>query len=496
VTSLTLGQQRVYEARPLPSPSMSLVSDLEQLLGADRVLHEPVELYLYSKDASSLVRGQPNCVVFPRTTEEVAEIVKLAEVHSAPVVARGAGTGLTAGASPTEGGIVVSTTSLNTVDIDPENSSAWVGAGVINLDLTRAAAPFGLQFAPDPSSQSACTVGGNVANNSGGPHCLAEGSTTSHILGLEVVLAGGEVMVLGGLAPDTPGLDLKGLIVGSEGTLGVVTRALVRLIPVDPDVRTLLIDFDQVEDACGTVSDIIAAGCVPAALEMMDQRMMEAVENWLQAGLPTNRAAILLVEVVGETAGVEAEAALIQEIALSRHSQAVRVASTEAERQLLWKGRKSAFGAVAQLAPDYYLHDTVVPRTRLVETMRDVNEIADRHGLLLVNVFHAGDGNLHPLIAFDSSDLAIAEKVRLAGDEIVALCIRNGGALSGEHGIGVEKRDLMKMNFNELDLDAQARLKETFDPRATFNPSKVLPQGSLCFDFGGVRKEVPEGAWV
>ncbi|MEX0698726.1 MAG: FAD-linked oxidase C-terminal domain-containing protein [Acidimicrobiia bacterium] len=475
---------------------MSLISDLEHLLGADRVLHEPVELYLYSKDASSLVRGHPNCVVFPRSTGEVADIVKLAEIHEAPVVARGAGTGLTAGASPTEGGIVLSTTSLNSVEIDLENRSAWVGAGVINLDLTRAAAPFGLQFAPDPSSQSACTIGGNVANNSGGPHCLAEGSTTSHVLGLEVVLAGGEVMVLGGLAPDTPGLDLKGLIVGSEGTLGVVTRAMVRLIPVDPDVRTLLIDFDQVEDACGTVSDIIAAGCVPAALEMMDQRMMQAVENWLQAGLPTDRAAILLVEVVGETAGVEAEAELIREIALSRHSQAIRVASTEAERQLLWKGRKSAFGAVAQLAPDYYLHDTVVPRTRLVETMRDVSEIADRHGLLLVNVFHAGDGNLHPLIAFDSSDPVAAEKVRLAGDEIVALCIRNGGALSGEHGIGVEKRDLMRMNFSELDLDAQARLKQAFDPKGIFNPSKVLPQGSLCFDFGGVRKEIPEGAWV
>ncbi|MEX2653173.1 MAG: FAD-linked oxidase C-terminal domain-containing protein [Acidimicrobiia bacterium] len=475
---------------------MSLISDLERLLGADRVLHEPVELYLYSKDASSLVRGHPNCVVFPRTTEEVSEIVKLAEAHEAPVVARGAGTGLTAGASPTEGGIVLSTTSLNSVDIDPENRSAWVGAGVINLDLTLAAAPFGLQFAPDPSSQSACTIGGNVANNSGGPHCLAEGSTTSHILGLEAVLAGGEVMTLGGLAPDTPGLDLKGLIVGSEGTLGVVTRALVRLIPVDPDVRTLLIDFDRVEDACGTVSDIIAAGCVPAALEMMDQRMMQAVENWLQAGLPTDRAAILLVEVVGETAGVEAEAALVQKIAVSRHSQTVRVAATEAERQLLWKGRKSAFGAVAQLAPDYYLHDTVVPRTRLVETMRDVYEIADRHGLLLVNVFHAGDGNLHPLIAFDSSDPVAAEKVRLAGDEIVSLCLRNGGALTGEHGIGVEKRDLMRMNFSELDLDAQARLKQTFDPKGTFNPSKVLPQGSLCFDFGGVRKEIPEGAWV
>jgi glycolate oxidase len=385
---------------------------------------------------------------------------------------------------------------MNAIDIDPQSRTAWVGAGVINLDLSKAAQPYGLHFAPDPSSQSACTIGGNVANNSGGPHCLAEGSTTSHVLGMEVVLAGGEIAILGGQAPDPPGLDLKGLIVGSEGTLGVVTRVLVRLLPIEPDVRTLLMSFDTVKDAAQTVSDVIAAGLVPAALEMMDRRMCEVVENWLEAGLPIESEAILLTEVVGETDGVTSQAAVISEIAARNHATDVEIAETAEDRALLWKARKSAFGAIAQLAPDYYLHDAVVPRTRLVETMETVYAIADRYGLTMANVFHAGDGNLHPLIAFDASDEKVNAMVHQAGEEIVAACLRVGGALSGEHGIGIEKRDLMRSNFSDLDLDAQARLKEVFDPRGVFNPRKVLPMGSRCFDFGGVRREVPEGVWV
>ncbi len=465
------------------------------MVGEGSVLDEAVELYLYSRDAS-LTRGQPTCVVFPETTEEVAEIVRLAERHHAPLVARGAGTGLTAGATAVEGGIVVVTTAMNQVDIDPENRVAWVGAGVINLDLTRAAEPYGLYFAPDPSSQSACTIGGNVANNSGGAHCLAEGATTSHVLGMEVVLAGGEIMVLGGAAPDTPGLDLKGLIVGSEGTLGVVTRVLVRLLPLEADVRTLLLDFDHLAGATKTVSDVIASGLVPAALEIMDQKMMTAVENWLHCGLPVTSAAGLLAEVVGETDAVEAEAALIDRVGRANGAVDVQIARDQAHRDLLWKGRKSAFGAVAQVSPDYYLHDTVVPRSQLVETMEEVQEIADRHGLDVYNVFHAGDGNLHPLMAFDASDPEALERVLTAGKEMVAACIRRGGALSGEHGIGVEKRDMMRSGFTEIDLDAQARLKEVFDPQGVFNPAKVLPEGSRCFDFGGGRREIPDGAWV
>jgi glycolate oxidase len=475
---------------------MDYVDELRQVLGEENVLEEPLELHIYAKDAS-LIRGQANAVAFPQNVEDVAGIVKIAEAHKAPIVARGAGTGLAAGASPTEGGIVLVTTALKSMEIDVENRTAWVGAGVINLDLTNAAARYGLQFAPDPSSQSACTIGGNVANNSGGPHCLAEGSTTSHVLGLEVVLAGGEVVVLGGQAPDPPGLDLKGLIVGSEGTMGIVTRALVRLIPLDPDVRTMLMAFPSVESSATTVSQVIAAGVVPAALELMDKRMVEVVENWLHAGLPTEAAAVLLAEVVGETEGVDAEAGLIADIAISNGATSVEVAETEEHRALLWKGRKSAFGAIAQLAPDYYLHDAVVPRTRLVETMKAVYEIADRYDLTMLNVFHAGDGNLHPLIAFDASDPDINKRVHDAGDEIVAVCLKNGGALSGEHGIGLEKRDMMRDNFTDLDLDAQARLKEAVDPGGVFNPNKVLPAGSRCFDFGGLRRqELPEGVWV
>ena len=474
---------------------MTLLAELTEALGREAVLEEPIELHVYSKDAS-LVRGQATAVALPKSAEQVAAVVQIAERHETPIVARGAGTGLTAGASPTEGGIVLSTTAMKSIDIDVDNRTAWVGAGVINLDLTKAAEPHGLHFAPDPSSQSACTIGGNVANNSGGPHCLAEGSTTSHILGLEVVLAGGEIVTLGGVAPDTPGLDLKGIIVGSEGTLGIVTRALVRLLPIEPEVRTLLMDFPDVEGAAVTVSQIIAAGLVPAALELMDRRMVEAVENWLHAGLPTDAEAVLLAEVIGELEGVESQAALIADIARSNRAQTVEIAVTEEHRAMLWKGRKSAFGAIAQLANDYYLHDAVVPRTKLVETMKAVYEIADRYDLTMLNVFHAGDGNLHPLIAFDADESGVSERVHRAGEEIVAVCLKNGGALSGEHGIGLEKRDLMRTAFTELDLDAQARLKEVFDPSGIFNPNKILPQGSRCFDYGGVRREVPEGTWV
>jgi glycolate oxidase len=442
------------------------------------------------------MRGEPTCVVLPANTEEVAGVIRIAEQHGAPIVARGAGTGLAAGATPDRGGVVVATTLIKGIEIDVANRTAWVGAGVVNLDLSVAAEPHGLYFAPDPSSQSACTIGGNVANNSGGAHCLAEGATTSHVLGLEVVLRGGEVVTFGGQAPDEPGLDVKGLLVGSEGTLGVVTRALVRLLPIPPAVRTLLIDFQALEGATRTVSDVIAAGMVPAALEIMDQRMMTAVENWLHAGFPTSAGAVLLAEVVGEQEAVVAEAALIAGIAERNGAGTVRIAEDEAERAEMWKGRKSAFGALAQISPDYYLHDTVVPRSRLVETMIAVEEVADRHGLVLYNVFHAGDGNLHPLISFDASDPGVLDKVHLAGEEMVRVCLANGGALSGEHGIGLEKRDLMTSSFNEFDLDAQACLKEAFDPGGLFNPAKVLPEGSRCFDFGGVRREIPDGAWV
>lgn len=472
---------------------MGLIEDLAAVVGGSHVLAGDLDRHLYSKDAG-VFRGEASVVVLPKATGEVAEVVRVAERHGVPIVARGAGTGLAGGAAPVDGGVVVSTTRMNQIhSVDAVNRSAWVGPGVINLDLSRHTAPYGLHFAPDPSSQQACTIGGNVANNSGGPHCLADGSTTDHVLGLEVVLAGGTVITVGGDVPDVPGVDLRTVLVGSEGTLGIVTKVLVRLLPNPPDVRTLLCVYDSVQAAAATVSGVIASGIVPAALEMMDQRMIAAVENWLHAGFPVEAAAILLAEVTGETGAVEAEARVIEQVAWESGATAVRTAADDAERAVLWKARKSAFGAVAQTAPNYYLHDTVVPRTRLVETMQEVYRIGERHQLVMMNVFHAGDGNLHPLMTFDASEPGVLDRVHAASAELVALSVDNGGALSGEHGIGLEKRDLMPLMFSALDLDAQARVKEAFDPGGVFNPDKVLPRGSRCYDFG---RPLPEGTWI
>jgi glycolate oxidase len=471
---------------------MTLTAELRDILGHDRVLSEPLERWVYGID-SGVVRGDAELVAFPETTAEVASIVRLARHYRTPIVARGAGTGLAGGAIPTQPSLVVVLTKMNSVEIDEANATAWVGPGVINLDLSKQTEPLGYHFAPDPSSQSACTIGGNIANNSGGPHCLADGSTVSHVLALEMVTADGDVVMLGGPAPDPVGLDLRGVVVGSEGTVGIITRALVRLTPNPPDVRTLLTGFASVEDAAATVSGIIARGVVPAALEMMDQRMTEAVERFVSAGFPTEAAAVLLAEVTGLSAAVEAEAAIVEEVARENNATTIRVAADEAERARLWLGRKSAFGAVAQAAPDYYLHDTVVPRTKLVETMTRVYEIADRHGIMMLNVFHAGDGNLHPLMAFDSAEEGMLDRVKEAARELVEICVDVGGSLSGEHGIGIEKRDLMKLVFNEADLDAQARIRESFDPDEVFNPDKVLPAGSRCFDLG---RPPLEGRWV
>lgn len=454
------------------------------LLGKARVRSHPLELKLFERDAG-VTPGPVAAVAFPETTQETAVCVRLARTWQIPIVPRGAGTGLAGGAVPTEPALLLVMTKMNRVwDVDVEGKAAWVGPGVINLDLSRNTAQHGLHYAPDPSSQQACTIGGNVATNAGGPHCLADGTTVAHILGLEMVTADGDVVLLGGEAPDPIGLDLRAVVVGSEGTLGIVTKVLVRLMDNPPAVRTLLLAFDRIEDAAATVSSVIAAGVVPAALEIMDKPMIQAVENFVHAGFPTEAAAILIAEVTGHVAGAEAEAQLIESVGRREGATEVRVAEDAADRALIWKGRKSAFGAVAQAAPDYYLHDTVVPRTKLVEVMTGVYEIGERHGLLMLNVFHAGDGNLHPLVAFDAADPDMLARVREAADEIVRISIEAGGSLSGEHGIGLEKRHLMHLEFSAEDLDAQARLREAFDPDGHLNPGKVLPAGSRCYDFG------------
>jgi glycolate oxidase len=477
-------------ARSDPSP---LVADLAAALDKRRVRVEPLELTLYGRDASVL-EGEAGVVCFPTTTEEVQAAVRISRRHGLPIVPRGSGTGLAGGAVPLDGAVVIVTTLMDRVlEVDEDERVAWVQPGVLNLDLSRAVAHVGLHFAPDPSSQQSCSIGGNVANNSGGPHCLAYGVTSAHVLALEVVLPDGDVAMLGGLDADPPGYDLRGAFVGSEGTMGIATRIAVRLTPVPPSLRTLLADFPTVEGAAAAVSGIIAAGIVPAALEMMDAEITKAVEAYVHSGFTVDAAAVLLVEVDGLAGGVEAGAEVIGAICRANGARSVRVAQDAAERALLWKGRKSAFGAIARIAPDYYLHDAVVPRTKLVEVLNKVYEIAARHDLIMMNVFHAGDGNLHPLIVFDRRVPGVWERVHAAGTEIIETCVAAGGVLSGEHGIGLEKRDFMGLIFGPDDLDAQARLRDAFDPDGMCNPQKVLPAGSRC---GDLQKAPPEGAWI
>jgi glycolate oxidase len=471
-----------------------VILDLIDALGAERVRSSELELGLYAGDAS-VISGRAGIVCFPLTTAEVQQIVGVAERHGHPIVTRGSGTGLAGGAVPVGDPppIVVVTTRMDRIiEIDATNRVAWVEPGVINLDLSRAAAAHGLHFAPDPSSQAACTIGGNVANNSGGPHCLASGVTSAHVLAVEVVTAGGEVCVLGGLDPEPAGYDLRGAFVGSEGTMGIATQIAVRLTPNPPAVETLLCAFSTVQDAAATVTAVIAAGMLPAAMEMMDAAIVRAVEEFVHAGFPVDAAAVLLVEVDGLGSGVAEAATAIEEIASHHRAMSVRRAADAADRALLWKGRKSAFGAIARIAPDYYLHDTVVPRGRLVDVLTEVYAIVERHDLLVMNVFHAGDGNLHPLLLFDRRQPGVMERVKAAGDAIVAASVAAGGVLSGEHGIGLEKRDFMPLLFDADDLAAQAALRDAFDPDHLFNPGKVLPGGAGCGD----PLDLPPEVWV
>ncbi len=472
--------------------SEALAADLRAALSPDRVRTNATELGLYRRDASN-IEGSAAVVCFPLTTAEVQAAVLAAQRHQVPFVARGAGTGLAGGATPLDHALVIATTKMNRVlSVDTVNRMAWVEPGVLNLDLTRQMTRFGLHFAPDPSSQQSCSIGGNVANNSGGPHCLADGVTASHVLGVEVVLSDGSVVQLGGEEPEVEGLDLRGAFVGSEGMFGIATRVLVRLTQNPPAVKTMLMDFASVDDGARTVSAIIAAGMVPAALEMMDQLCVQAVEAYIHAGLPVEAAAVLLVEVSGPAHAVEADAERIVAIGSVHGAGTVRIAQDEAERALLWKGRKTAFGAIARIKPNYYLHDTVVPRRMLPEVLRQVYEIAGRHQLLVMNVFHAGDGNLHPLLVFDKREPGVMEHVHAAGEEIVRASVAAGGVLSGEHGIGLEKRDFMPMMFAPADLAAQAAMRRAFDPTGMANPFKVLPSPAACGD----AQHVPEGAWV
>jgi glycolate dehydrogenase FAD-linked subunit len=474
--------------------------DLERELGAAAVESDPLVRKLYARDAS-LVEGSPGLIVFPRSTEDVVACMRIAQEHQLPVVPRGSGTGLAGGSTPLHDALVVVTTKMNRIlEVRPEDRLAWVEPGVFNLDLATALAPTGFTYAPDPSSQQVSSIGGNVNTNAGGPHCLASGVTSAHVLALDVVLPDGAVARVGSEGPAGGGYDLRGIVVGSEGTLGVVTAACVRLTPIAPAVSTMLLDFARVEDCAATVSSIVARGVVPAALEMMDRGIVQAVERFAHAGYPTEAAAVLLVELDGLVAGVAAQATEVEAAAREHGVGTIRVAGDVDERALLWKGRKSAFGAIAQIAPHYHLHDCVVPRTRLTEVLVGVYAIARRHDLIVTNVFHAGDGNLHPLFSFDLTVPGTLERVLAAADEVVRLCVDAGGALSGEHGIGLEKRDFMPLVFTQDDLDAQACVRAAFDPEGRMNPQKVLPDGARCGDYAAAALaragRLPEGTWI
>ena len=457
-----------------------LIRELVSLLGRDAVLSHPDDLLLYEYDGS-VELGSPECVVFPSSTQQVAEIVRLANRYETPLVGRGAGTGLSGGAIARNGGIVLAFSRMNRIlEIDAANLRAVVQPGVVNLDISRAVEHLGLYFAPDPSSQKSSTIGGNVSENSGGPHTLAYGVTSNHVTGLELVLPEGEIVRIGGKTIETPGYDLTGLLVGSEGTLALVTEITVRLSRKPEAVKTLLAIYETLDDTTETVVEITERAITPAACEMLDGFTLRAVEDFVHAGFPKDSAAVLLIEVEGLTEAVEAQAAEITEVCLLHHAREVRVARDDRERDLLWKGRRNAFGALGRLSPTYYVQDGVIPRTRLPETLRRIEELARKYSLRIGNIFHANDGNLHPLILFDERDPAQFERVVAAGGEIMEHCVSVGGALTGEHGVGMEKNELMPLMFTPDDLALMQRIRAAFNPAGRLNPGKVFPLGKAC----------------
>jgi glycolate oxidase len=455
---------------------------LVQLLRPRGYLNRPEDLSLYEYDGS-VDKARPDIVVFPRSTEDVVAIAKISREFGVPIVARGAGTGLSGGSIALAGGIMVSFSRMNRIlEIDLENERAVVQPGVVNLDITLAVEPHGYFYAPDPSSQRACTVGGNVAENAGGPNTLAYGVTTNHVLGLEVVLPDGTVFSTGGKEPDLPGYDLTGLFTGSEGTMVLVTKVIVRLMRKPELVKTILAIYNSAEDAGRTVADITARAITPVAVEMLDGVMLQMVEQATHAGYPMDAAAVLLIELEGVREVVEEQVGHIREAATSCGAREVRLAKSAEERELLWKGRKNAFGAVGRVSPFYYVQDGVVPRTKIASTLRFIGEVGKKYGLTISNIFHAGDGNMHPIILFDARRPGDIEKTKAAGEEILAHCISVGGSITGEHGVGMEKNEMMGRLFSSETLDMMRNFMLLFDPDNRLNPGKVLPTGKGCLE--------------
>ncbi len=472
----------------------ALLKEMGGIVGREQVLTAREDLLVYECDGYTIDKAVPDAVVLPATTDEVAAVVRLCHRERVPFLARGAGTGLSAGCLALNGGIQIALTRMNRIeDLDLRNRRALVQAGVVNLHVTQAAAGRGFAYAPDPSSQMASTIGGNIAENSGGPHTLKYGVTTNHVLGLEMVLPDGEVVWLGERAGEAPGYDLRGAAIGSEGTFGIVTRALVRLIRQPQALRTLLAVYDRVDDASETISAVIAQGIIPAALEMMDNVFIRAVEAASPCGLPVDAAAVLIIELDGFSAGIDEQAEAVRVLCAGHGARQVRLAADDTERAALWYGRKRAFGSVGRLSPSYCTQDGVIPRSQVAPVLREIAAIAGRHGLRVGNVFHAGDGNLHPVLLFDERDADQVRRVLAAGDEILRLCVETGGSLTGEHGIGLEKIGMMPYLFSDADMDAMRRVKAAFDPHGRCNPGKVLPAETTPKE---ERRQVTSGSWL
>jgi len=479
----------------MPAPDEALmarkteiVRALKRIVPGEGVVSEPASLVPFESDGLSAYRQTPLAVVLPETTAQVSEILRWCQANGVKVVPRGAGTSLSGGALPLADGVLLGLSKFNRVlEVDYANRCAVVQPGVTNLAITGAVEAEGFYYAPDPSSQIACTIGGNVAENSGGVHCLKYGLTTNNLLGCELVLMSGEVVRLGGKAMDADGYDLLGLVTGSEGLLGIVTEVTVRILPKPQTARALLLGFPSVEAAGGCVGDIIGAGVIPAGLEMMDNPAIRAAEAFVGAGYPVDAAALLIVELDGPEAECAELIGHVRMLAAQRGADFVKTSESEAERLAFWAGRKAAFPAVGRIAPDYFCMDGTIPRRALPQVLTRITELSVQYGLGVANVFHAGDGNLHPLILYDADIPGQLEKAEAFGADILKLCVAVGGVLTGEHGVGVEKRDLMGEMFDETDLACQQRVKCAFDPGLLLNPGKVFPVLHRCAELGRVH---------